>query len=83
MEWSEEYVRMDVEDELDTERMEDEVDGVGDGWVLVSTKVQFVNMERMIGSLQLLIIVVVAREWVAAKSLKDMLCSQMVWYMSG
>ena len=74
MEWSEEYVRMDVEDELDTERMEDEVDGVGDGWVLVSTKVQFVNMERMVGSSQVLIMVVVAIWWVVVKLLKDMLC---------
>ena len=74
MEWSEEYVWMDVEDELDTERMEDEVDGVGDGWVLVSTKVQFVNMERMVGSSQVLIMVVVAIGWVTEKLLKDMLC---------
>ena len=74
MEWSEEYVRMDVEDELDTGRMEDEVDGVGDGWVLVSTKVQFVNMERMVGSSQVLIMVVVAIWWVVVKLLKDMLC---------
>ena len=36
---------MDVEDELDTEYLEDEVDGIGDGGVLVSMKVQFVNME--------------------------------------
>ena len=35
---------MDVEDELDTKWMEDEVDGVGDGGVLVSIKVQFVIM---------------------------------------
>ena len=36
---------MDVEDELDTECLEDEVYDIGDGGVLVSMKVQFVNME--------------------------------------
>ena len=50
MEWTEECVWMDLEDKLDTEWIEDEVDGVGDGGVLVLMKVQFLNMERMVGS---------------------------------
>ena len=50
MEWTEECVQMDLEDKLDTEWIEDEVDGVGDGGVLVLMKVQFLNMERMVGS---------------------------------
>ena len=78
MEWTEEYVRMDVEYELDTECLEDEVDDVGDGGVLVSMKVQFLNMERIVGSSQAIIIVVVVIGWVTAKLLKDMLCPQMV-----
>ena len=36
------YVSSDLE--------EDEVDGVGDRGVLVSTKVQFLNIEQMAGS---------------------------------
>ena len=50
MEWTEECVQMDLEDKLDTEWIEDEVDGVGDRGVLVLMKVQFLNMERMVGS---------------------------------
>ena len=41
-------------------------------------KVQFLNMERIVGSSQLSIMVVVARGWVAVKSLKDMFSSQIV-----
>ena len=76
--WSEEYVWVDGEDEWDIMCPEDEVDGVGDGGVLVSMKVQFVSIDRMVGSSQALIMVVVAIGWVTAKLLKDMLSPQMV-----
>ena len=41
-------------------------------------KVQFLNMERIVGSSQLSIMVVVARGWVTSKLLKGMFCSQIV-----
>ena len=77
--WSEEYVWVDGEDELDIMCQEDEVDGVGAGGVLVSMKVQLVNIEQMVSLSQALIMVVVATWWVTAKSLKDMLCWKIVW----